>query len=61
MGGYIMDFTLVAVLVVGITATVGVFTNGVGIKFFSGKNKSEFVDQSNSIQTGWKKVGGGHK
>lgn len=61
MGGYILDFTLVAVLVVGITATVGVVTNGVGIKFFGGKNKSEFVDQSNSIQTGWKKIGGGLK
>lgn len=61
MGGYIIDLTLVAVLVVGITATIGVMTNGVGIKFFSGKNRSEFVDQSNSVQTGWKKVGGGHK
>lgn len=61
MGGYIMDLTIVALLVVGITATIGVITNGIGIKFFSGKNKSEFVDQSVRLQTGWKNVGGTKK
>ncbi len=58
MGGYIMDLTLVAGLIIGITATIGVLMNGVGIKFFGGKNRSEFSDQSARLQTGWKNVGG---
>ncbi|PLR97608.1 hypothetical protein [Bacillus sp. T33-2] len=61
MGGYILDLTIVAVLVVGITAVMGVLTNGIGEKFFGGKRKSEFVDQSERVQTGWKAVGGNKK
>ncbi|RSD29410.1 hypothetical protein [Mesobacillus subterraneus] len=61
MGGYIMDLTIVALLIVGITATIGVITNGVGNKFFSGNKRNEFVDQSTRLQHGWKNVGGGHK
>ncbi|MFC4320642.1 hypothetical protein [Litchfieldia salsa] len=58
MFNYIMDFTIVAILVIGITAVMGIITNGIGIKFFGGSTKSEFVDQSNKMQTGWKNVGG---
>ncbi|WP_174730913.1 hypothetical protein [Mesobacillus harenae] len=58
MGGYILDLTLVALLVIGITAIMGVFLNGLGEKVFGGKRKSEFVDQSDRMQTGWKAVGG---
>lgn len=61
MGGYIMDLTIVALLIVGITATIGVITNGVGTRFFSGNKRNEFVDQSTRLQTGWKNVGGGSK
>jgi hypothetical protein len=61
MGGYIMDLTIVALLIVGITATIGVITNGIGTRFFSGSKRNEFVDQSTSLQTGWKKVGGSKK
>ncbi|MBA4536446.1 hypothetical protein H1Z61_04620 [Bacillus aquiflavi] len=59
MGEYIMDVAIVALLVIGITATVGVITNGIGTGLFGGKNKNEFVVQSNKIQTNWKSVGGG--
>lgn len=59
MVAYIIDFTIVAVLVIGITAVMGVVTNGIGIKLFSKKQKSQFVDQSNKVQIGWKQVGGG--
>ncbi len=59
MVAYIIDFTIVAVLVIGITAVMGVVTNGIGIKLFSKKQKSQFVDQSNKVQVGWKQVGGG--
>ncbi|WP_019153232.1 hypothetical protein [Robertmurraya massiliosenegalensis] len=58
MPGYIMDLTIVAVLIIGITALMGVILNGIGTKIFGGKNKSEFVDKSEKIQTGWKSVGG---
>ncbi|AGK52735.1 MAG: hypothetical protein K0S25_1897 [Bacillus sp. (in: firmicutes)] len=59
MVAYIIDFTIVAILVIGITAVMGVVTNGIGIKLFSKKQKSQFVDQSNKVQIGWKQVGGG--
>ncbi|MCM3241436.1 hypothetical protein M3598_01650 [Cytobacillus oceanisediminis] len=57
MVGYITDLTIVALLIIGFTALLGVLTNGIGEKVFGGKNKSEFVDQSARVQTGWKSVG----
>ncbi|MBN8199137.1 hypothetical protein [Bacillus sp. NTK034] len=61
MVGYITDLTIVALLIIGFTALLGVLTNGIGEKLFGGKNKSEFVDQSARVQTGWKSVGGKKK
>lgn len=61
MIGYITDLTIVALLIIGITAFMGVISNGLGEKVFGGKRKSEFVDKSASIQTGWKTVGGKRK
>lgn len=61
MGGYIVDFMIVALLVIGITATNGVLTSAIGLKFFGGKDKSEIVDKSVSLQSGWKSVGGKKK
>jgi hypothetical protein len=58
MVGYLTDFTIVALLVIGFTAIMGVFTNGIGENLFGGKPKTEFVDQSTKMQTGWKSVGG---
>ncbi|MGG7618548.1 hypothetical protein ACVBAX_10795 [Robertmurraya sp. GLU-23] len=61
MVNYITDLTIVALLIIGITAVLGVVTNGIGEKLFGGKQKSEFVDQSAKFQTGWKQVGGKRK
>jgi tetrahydromethanopterin S-methyltransferase subunit B len=61
MVGYLTDLLIVTVLVVGITALMGVILNGIGEKVFGGKNKNEFVDQSARFQTGWKMVGGNRK
>ncbi|MBS4188884.1 hypothetical protein KHA94_01450 [Bacillus sp. FJAT-49705] len=61
MKEYIFDLTVVALLVIGFTATLGVFTNGLGERLFGGKKKTEFVDQSARFQTGWKSVGGKKK
>lgn len=58
MGGYIMDLIIVALLIIGITALMGVITNGIGEKFFGGKRRTEYVDESAKYQTGWKTVGG---
>jgi hypothetical protein len=55
---YFMDFTVVALLVIGITAVMGVLTNGIGEKLFGGKGNSEHIDHSAKIQAGWKSVGG---
>ncbi|WP_026582718.1 hypothetical protein [Bacillus sp. J33] len=61
MLGYITDLTIVALLIIGFTAFLGVLTNGIGEKVFGGKNKTQFVDQSARVQTGWKSVGGKKK
>lgn len=58
MLGFFTDFAIVAVLIIGITATMGVLTNGIGTNLFGRKNRSLFVDKSNQMQTGWKNVGG---
>lgn len=58
---YITDFSIVALLIIGLTAVMGVLINGIGVKLFGGKNKMEFVEQSDKFQTGWKKVGGKNK
>ena len=61
MGGYIADLSMVAILIIGITAFMGVITNGFGENVFGGKKRSEFVDQSAKYQTRWRSVGGNKK
>ncbi|MFD1735320.1 hypothetical protein ACFSCX_01965 [Bacillus salitolerans] len=56
---YIVDFTLVALLVIGITAILGVLTNGIGEKVFGGgKGDPESFNHSAQTQNGWNQVGG---
>ncbi|WP_394235420.1 hypothetical protein [Niallia oryzisoli] len=61
MVAYIVDFLLIALLIIGITAINGIITDGIGNKLFGRNKKSEFVSQSARIQTGWKSVGGSKK
>ncbi|MEH7335861.1 hypothetical protein V7161_24865 [Neobacillus drentensis] len=61
MGAYITDLTIVALLIIGITALMGVITNSFGEKVFGGKRRTEFTDQGAKYQTGWKNVGGNRK
>ncbi|CEG26110.1 hypothetical protein [Bacillus sp. B-jedd] len=58
MGEYLMDFAIVTVLVVGITALMGVITNGIGENIFGRKNRSEFTNQASKFTAGWNEVGG---
>ncbi|RDI47765.1 hypothetical protein [Falsibacillus pallidus] len=58
MTEYVIDLILFSAFVIGLTAIMGVLTNGIGEKLFGGKNKRFFVEKSASIQSGWNKVGG---
>jgi hypothetical protein len=55
---FFIDFTLVAILVIGITALMGVIVNGIGENLFGGSKKKEHTLQTAHTQTGWKLVGG---
>lgn len=61
MIGYFSDLIIVSLLILTLTSLLGVILNSFGVKFFGGKKKSEFVDQSAFMQTGWKSVGGKRK
>ncbi|WLR51589.1 hypothetical protein LC040_01405 [Bacillus tianshenii] len=61
MGSMLFDFTLLALLIVGITATVGVISSTIGLKIFGRGKQNENVDQSDKTQTGWNAVGGSQK
>ncbi|WP_088042519.1 hypothetical protein [Bacillus sp. EAC] len=58
MAAYGIDLLIVAVLVIGITALNGVFTNAIGEKIFGRSKKSQFVDMSNRMTANFKQVGG---
>jgi hypothetical protein len=58
MLAYIVDFLMVMGLIIMITALNGVMTNGIGNKVFGRNKKSEFVNQSSRMQTGWNEIGG---
>ncbi|EKN65418.1 hypothetical protein BABA_20631 [Neobacillus bataviensis LMG 21833] len=58
MMGYIADLSMVALLIIGLTAFMGVISNGIGEKIFGGKHRTEFTDESAKYRTGWKAVGG---
>lgn len=61
MKEYIFDLVIVAILIIGFAATLGGFTNGIGEMLFGGKKRTQFVDQTEKGQTGWKAVGGKSK
>lgn len=61
MVGYIVDLAIVAILIIGITAFMGVIPNAIGTTFFGGKKRYEYVERTKMTQTGWKLVGGKQK
>lgn len=56
MISYILDFALVFLLIIALTATIGVITNSIGIKFFSRGQKDEFTSQNNKTLANFKLV-----
>ncbi|WP_449539482.1 hypothetical protein [Ferdinandcohnia sp. Marseille-Q9671] len=61
MASYILDLGLITVLVIGITALMGVMANGLGERVFGGKTGSSIVNQDLRVKTGWNNVGGKKK
>jgi hypothetical protein len=58
MSEYILDFILVASLIIGLTAFMGPLTNGIGNLIFGRKQRFKYVVQSNHSTAGFNKVGG---
>ncbi|HHY72462.1 MAG TPA: hypothetical protein GX497_04395 [Bacillus bacterium] len=58
MVGYIIDYAIIAGLIIGITALNGVITHNIGYRFFGRGNRDLHADQTNKTQAGWKLVGG---
>ncbi|WP_297992654.1 hypothetical protein [Anoxybacillus sp.] len=58
MAQFFIDFTIVAILVIGITALMGVILNGIGENVFGGRKKRLHTAMSEHVQTDWKMVGG---
>ncbi|WP_453990452.1 hypothetical protein [Bacillus nitroreducens] len=61
MTSYITDLALIAILVIGITALMGVMANGIGERVFGGKTGSHIVKNDLNVKAGWKNVGGRKK
>ncbi|MGM9987297.1 MAG: hypothetical protein ACI35O_08735 [Bacillaceae bacterium] len=58
MTNFVIDFIIFAILVIGITAFLSIFTNAIGEKVFGRKTRTIFTSKSRSIQKGWNAVGG---
>ena len=61
MAQYFIDFIITSVLIVGITALMGVIANGIGERIFGGSKRKEHVNESKYIQSGWNLIGGKNK
>ncbi|WP_209125797.1 hypothetical protein [Alkalihalobacillus sp. BA299] len=58
MGNFVIDFILLSLCIIGLTALMGTITNLFGMKIFGRGSVDKFKLKSSSVQTGWKKVGG---
>jgi hypothetical protein len=52
MGAFFIDLTLLAMLVIGLTAFLGVISFGIG-RMFKGKKGDESFVKSTDLQSGW--------
>ncbi|HEX7064498.1 MAG TPA: hypothetical protein VF199_05460 [Bacillales bacterium] len=56
MIGFIVDLLVLAVLVIGLTAMLGVISTKIGERVFGGKKGNIFYDQNMNSQKGWRKM-----
>lgn len=61
MAQFMLDFGVVGLLIIGLTALNGVIANGIGENLFGGKDRNRYPDASDRVQTNWKMVGGNNK
>ncbi|MGL4521910.1 MAG: hypothetical protein ACRCWQ_05130 [Bacilli bacterium] len=55
---FFIDLSILASLIIAITAFNGVILNTIGERIIGRKNRTKFVDQTNATMTGWSSVGG---
>jgi hypothetical protein len=53
---FIIDLIVFAVLVIGLTAMLGVIATSIGERIFGRKKGSDFYDQNMNSQKGWRKM-----
>lgn len=53
---FIIDLIVFAVLVIGLTAMLGVISTSIGERIFGRKKGSDFYDQNMNSQKGWRKM-----
>ncbi|MGZ0084855.1 hypothetical protein ACWNXI_04555 [Caldibacillus thermoamylovorans] len=58
MGGYFLDFVIVAALIVAGTALMGNISRTMGERLFGRNKRRAHIDASRRIQQGWNAVGG---
>lgn len=53
---FIIDFIVLAVMIIGLTAMLGVISTGIGERIFGRKKTSQYYDQNINSQKGWRKM-----
>ncbi|SEU03083.1 hypothetical protein SAMN05421676_11525 [Salinibacillus kushneri] len=61
MGSFLLELSLLGILIIGLTAFSAVIVQFLGEKIFGRKTKSLYSSKSRSIQSNWKQVGGNHR
>lgn len=53
---YVIDLLLLAVLVIGLTAMLGVISTSLGERIFGRKKSNDFYNHNLNSQKGWRKM-----
>ncbi|HEX6922745.1 MAG TPA: hypothetical protein VF149_02885 [Bacillales bacterium] len=56
MGLFLADLIVLAVLVIGLTAMLGVISTSIGEKVFGRKKSGKFYNHNMNSQKGWRKM-----
>lgn len=54
----LVDFGLLAIFIIGITALNGIILNVIGMKLFGRGKAGHFTNKNTEVISGWNKVGG---
>lgn len=53
---FVIDLIVFAILVIGLTALLGVISASIGERIFGRKKGNDFYDQNMNSQKGWRKM-----